>query len=633
MKLPSIKYLLLIAAFVLAFTPYYGLAYIIMLFFAVRIVRFSRTFSTVFARSILSLLLLAATIMFVGLIAWFAHLHTYPVLVLVVFGLLLAVFNKYSEQDAGPSKFIDKGDVISLVLAFVPVAVLLYSFALPKPSMVANYQFASDGWDNGSHILMLETDSTAKGYVYGRYSDVGAKTITNSGSYPQGWHLATANLTNGFGTNLFNAHHPLTVINTYIVVSLLWLILAAYSFWKIAWRLLASKDPSTNLWLSIPLFAVAGLVIQMIVFWGGIVSGFTNYVGSLAYIVLFVVALIDSSERDSFANYTLAFIAGMAATLTWILPLPAMILTALMWFIGISRLAWRALLPRISRRSYALFIIGVATVIAALAQIAIFVFYASVKGSEQLTVGVSIDATGEVNGVFPVSQLLFAIVVMISLYFWVNAKALSNKAVALISPWIIASLALYAYQLLTTGYTSYYLSKLLGIALVVSGLFFVPAFVIMVSSFSKKMNLANPSAAILGLSFISLLIIGTNQSTLGFNKLFQRNSKVTYQTASAVVDYLRHDNPLKSNIIVLRGQKHYEDYNGKLETRVSHTPYNCTYSIIGNKSSTRFNVELDRLNKCADKLGNRKIVVITSNKTMPAILALHKKNIQVINVP
>jgi hypothetical protein len=203
-----------------------------------------------------------------------------------------------------------------------------------------------------------------------------------------------------------------------------------------------------------------------------------------------------------------------------------------------------------------------------------------------------------------------------------------------VSPWLLLVFGLFFYQNVTAGYNSYYLSKLLGLSLVAGGVVAATWFSIWIN---KHIGPKYPrtTVPILSLLIVVLVVIGTGQSTYGLNKLFQKNARTHYSTATETSSLLNAINPDKEYIVVLTNRINAdgssEDNHGKLELRVTHQRRNCAYHITWSPQLPEETIQ--KLGVCADKLAkkNKSIHVITSDLTKKEVESLHRPNIIVHN--
>lgn len=633
MKAKTNSIILSIAAITLAITPFYGIAYIIAVYFATRTIKFSKVFSTIFGRIILSLMLLGTTIMISGLIVWTIGIKVYPIIVLVLFAALLWIIKRHSKHDFSSKKFIDCGDAISIALALIAPIIIFASYQLPNPSSVASYQFAHSGWDNASHLSMLETASLENKYIYGSVADTIDKTVIRSGAYPQAWHLATANIANGFGFNPFNPKKPIQTLNLYLATVIASYIIVVYIFSITVWRILVSvvdKQRGKNIPLVIVLYSLANIFVQLVLFWGALISAFPNYLACIAYLIIMASMLLDVRKENKTTHYAVALLAGTSAALLWILPLPAAVLT-----ISIKFLSWDYIkhLNKYKARvikQLPIIILTVTCIAVALLQALIFVVYSHISGGNQLNVGT-------LGGTFSISKLMVSSVTIFSVYFWIKNKRKQGPRLedvfTIILPIVILTVGIYAYQFITRGSLSYYFGKSAGLTFALVTIFFIPALVLQTLEIKNK-NISSVLAVVLTCSILGLVIIGTDQSVASAGKLFKNKSLVSEGTAKEVVNYLSNYNPTKTKLIILRHKQNYEDRNGNLAAKIPHVPLTCAAHMVNAGDVNNLKTKINYLDECATTIDNSmEILVITSNITRGPVLNLGRKNIKIINVP
>lgn len=619
----------------LLFTTFYGLSYLIILGLTLRYLPKFEIFKTHFGRFVLTFLLLAASVMLAGLLAWGLHTPTHPTLVAIFYLSIVAVLFHVQEDRSLDLKLplIDRGDIISITLALVAPIIIFLSFFFKDFSFTPLYQLVSTGWDHANHILMIETASIEKGYTYGPTKELLPKTIINSGTYPQAWHLSSANIANGFGGNVFSPTKPFTVLIAYTIVALTWFVLAAYLLSITAWRLVEPKLKSgvlENQIVTILLFSLANLLIQFGTIWGSIVKvGHSNYIGFIAFFIAAIAIIIGSKKKDG-ASYITALLLGVAAILCWFLPLPAiaLMLLAAYWGKGINiktiRPMWKP--------TY------VATVLAAIISVVpviVFILFSDVdgiSGQSQLNTGTGLNNISGMNAIL-------LIMTIVTLAYWLKARTpsnfslLQNKIVAIVGSMTIFLAILYAYQMLSKGITTYYFGKIFSLSMIALGVFFISAFTIIIGNLSLKNKISPLSTLILGSAVVGLLFIAfISQQLNSIDSILQRKSRIEHSTAKAVANYMQQEDPSKVYLVILRN-KSYEDTNTNLHLKTAHKAYPvCISNISGAKNAFNLEGKLATLDLCASKI-NKKILVITSNDTKDAVKALDNPNIRIVNVP
>lgn len=620
-KTSVILFLIFLGA--LSLSPLYSLAYITALIVATRTIRFSNVFSTTIGRVVLSFLLLTISIMIVGVFTWLIGAPTLPVLVIALFGAVILLLKKFSDKETPTKKFADRGDVISIGLALVFPILFIASYYTAQPA-VGVFQFLSTGWDNGAHINILQNASEAKGYVY-KATDGGANqsSIEKFSAYPQGWHLATANIINGFGFPSFNKLGPVATMYVYLTACLLWFLVSAYCFMRVSWSI-GDKfmRKKMRLPLSILSFAMASLLILLIVFVGSFGHGFANYLGVLAYLATSLAMVVGVGSNNKPARYMASLCFGVAVILTWLLPLPAVALMIALFFAPRS---YKQLKLKLTGREAIFYYATTAlALLLVMFQVAIFVLFNRVDGSQ-------LNA-GSVFGSYPISTLLVALVILFSFFWWLKHRNYADSLVFSVGSFVFLSSAIYFYQTFSGGTPSYYFWKTVGLALVVAAIFFVPAYAAFIRRAKDHYKLSAMAVSVIAVGSIGLMVIGTQQPTNSFNYLFQRYSRIGYPTAGAIVNYLKNTDTNSTRLAILRDETRKEDRNSYLYNKLPNHRYSCA-STVG------FDDELDEklsdASKCAAELAEKNIqlVIITSNKTHKKVLALNHENIRTVKIP
>lgn len=630
MKKTPILYILFTAiAILLSFTSFYSVGYLVLIVLFALSMRFSGIFSSLFSKIVVSALLLLATTMIIGLASWFLHLITYPLTVMVAYSLLGVALNfRRRAEPRSKAKFFESGDLVSLGIALIVPTIVAISYFIPY-SNTALYQLVSNGWDNTAHVVMLETASTEKTFVYGQLEDVQAKTINKTNAYPQAWHLATSNFANGFGKNLFQPQFPIMTLKWYVIIMATWFIIGAFLVSKTAWVLTKRIREKTAMpmWLYIGLFVLLNVIAQLLAGAGSMLNGFANYLGILAYVALLVSFIVDANFKQPSRSLSLAtIIAGTAGILCWFLPFPAIIFSVLLL----------VLLSKPSR-TFRGFIMGNKSIMALsaalvaliVAQVIIFVKFTKESGAELLITS---------GGAYKVSEMLIGILVLATgVYLFKKQPELFRKFLIATIPLILMVTGIYIYQLVISEELTYYYYKLTMMLGMIIMIFAIPALLVGFEHLFKRLNGSKGMALIVFPTLIGLSLLITQQTLRPFHFLLQSNSNVSFATAGYVARYLENEDPNKTKLIVMTDRSREtpardENFNGDIVTTVSHLPYTCAYYVYNNLVNRSFYAALGRLERCATNNPDLKIQVITNDKTYWPVKSLNKSNIEVFHV-
>ena len=629
-KITSKQILGIVLLAVIALTPFYSVAYIIALAYAAKHIQPSKTFGSLASRFILSLLIMVAVIMAIGMILWFVHVPLYPLMTLFGFGVAMLIIGKLlpSPINHSVSIVVDRGDILSAISASAIILLIIAFFYLPKPQDSASVQIITNGYDNIAHVSLLTTDAIERGYVYGYEKDVSTKTLSALGAYPQGWHLATSHLMNGFGVNLLQPTKPLLTANAYIAVLFIWYFITVYVAGRIAWRILQNtleKKRYQTLDTAV-IFILGSFLIQLLVYWGSLLFGFASFFGCLAYLLILTALVIDKEDTNSRSYLFIACMATLAATQSWIIPLPAMLATIFFGFFWHKPLPkWRQLFQKPAKHTALSFIFLLIAVLGGLFQVWVLLKFTSVGATSAQLV-----APG---GIFWTSNLLVGTLLIFTFVYWLHDKKshLSDKIVATLAPIILVSAAVYIYQMLMAEATSYYFVKTFGLAMSVLGVFFVPAFILWVLQLKKYVSYPF-AGTLIAASILVTLIIGTGQNFLNFSGFMQRNSKVTTQTAEAIVHHFKTTDSTKNQLFVFRNETVLEDTMGTyFANRLTHRADLCD-GVVRDDQQT-LDDKFKRFKKCIDKTKDH-ITVITSDKTDKELRSrFGTKNITYVKIP
>jgi hypothetical protein len=617
-------------ALVLCFTPYYSITLFGLLFWAsIRRPFASALFDSYFSRLILNLLIMSALIMVTGLYSWAISIPFHAIYAVIAFGLYYYLtIGRIKREDTGPNSIINRKDALSIALALIAIVIVCLSSYTPQASTAASIQRIATGYDNIAHYSLLQTTYEANGFVYGPLKEVSAQTITALNNYPQGWHLATSTLLKGFGGQLFEPSSLLLTFNIYLVVLYLWYFITVFLFTRVSLAVLDSikvKVQRRSIGF-VSAFSAANILIQLLVFWGALNLGFASFLPSIAYLVLLawlVLSLRDSNEH-AIHKVFLMLLAIAATAEVWLLPVPAaglVIVLALMPFVTKTTKTWVIAHKRIAGAYLAA---GVLLLLPILIQAYIYKAYALEGTSELLN---------NDGGIFPISNTISCVLFIFTVAAIVAYKPIKNylrdSFTIIVLPVLFLSIFVFIYQIFVTEKTTYYYIKLLGLALCLLGLFFVPLYATLISQIKFRQN-QSLLLCLLSIGVIGGLITTGGQTTIEINGFVQQNSKVEYQTAVQLAKFA--GDGFKYPTVILRGKSHAEDSDGTyFANRMIHNEMVGTCEADVNY---RENFTLDRrikeLVRCSKQ---HTIRVIASNKTYPRLSKLQSPNLIVINVP
>lgn len=567
--------------FAIGLTPYYLLALVLAIGVTAYPVPLSaKFFASYTARLAASFLLVCSVAMSVAMYCWLVKIAVQPIFVLLPIAVVWFWFSRRGINTRGSRRLlINKEDVLAIGLAGVGIALLLASFYLPRPSLADSIQLITNGYDNSAHLLMIDTTYQAKGYVYGPYAHIKSQIISATlNGYPQGWHFVNAFFWRGTGEDIFGGGNASAAINLYVVSLLMWQFVALYLFAKASMIVMHLFRLRDKLFRAGPLaaFCAANLLLQLVVFWGALDFGFAPFIAALAYFMLLIVGVLSLlEERDKgglFVCFVVALLCTTAIGLSWLLPAPAALLTIALAFAPLlPNKPWRSI------RKYRKSIVAYGMVllvggIPLVAQVLINKLY-STEGVNQIN---------DNGGIYGVSDTLAIIVISFAAFTAIAPRTarladrvLSGTYMAIASPLLLLTGAIFVYQIFSAGQTAYFFTKTLSLALVVGGVFFVAGFVKLMNGIEfSSLNIVY--APLLAVTAIITLLFATGQTTLNFNTLFQRYSNVSYNTASQLATLAQNGTLRRSQVIVFRQASWNEDVIGSvLATYTPHRINQC----------------------------------------------------------
>lgn len=632
-KRRHIEILVFLIAGLLSLTHFYSIGFILVCLYFAGKKSSLRVFSTSLSKFIFSLLMLLATIILIGLAVWLSNAPLHPAYVLIPYIALMTLLTKRHEGTSKKARgaLLDKSDLYSVSASLAIPLLIFLSYFIPHYSDAALYQLLSNGWDNSSHVSMIETTSLQKGYAYAKESDNPYDNFSNA--YPQAWHLASSFFASGFGFNPFNPDSPLTVLRSYALTITAWLVLSGYLLAKNSLSIYSrylkrGGDKESSLISYVPL--VGGvLVVQLMSTTGAFFLGFANFIGLMTFMLLFASIVMDihkDKKTNRGPHIIAAAVACSAASMCWFLLLPALFASFVLYI-------WHVVIDgnklKFVKNNILPLTISVIVLMCALIQVIIFLRYSSTAGTDQLNAG---------GGAYENSGLLLLVMLFASAAAAkLGSTEYIKRLVVLLTPCVGLVFIIFLYQTLLLGETSYYFYKTLDASTLYIGMFFIASLLLLSNTLYKKLHGSAPLTALAITASLCVLVVGTNQTITPWYRIVQRNSVVSYTAAEAMVNYLKKNDPHTTKIITLTsrsnepGPKKNDVFNGDLVTRVSHLKPTCVFYVVNSYESRAFSARLRRLSKCADET-NDTILVITNSVTREAVAKLGKKNIDIITI-
>lgn len=504
----------ILLSFILAFTPVYGLSYILLsITFATRL-NVLHAFRSYFANFIVTLLIVLSSIMVSGIFTSIVNIPNFASLNLVFALVFCGVIYHFQQGKDKPRKIFDLSDSISLTVAVIVPIIIVGLQIFTAPTDVALFKLANaDGWDNVSHLNMLQTVSENHNYFYSTSPMVngGEKAYNN---YPQGWHIASSNLVNGVMPGVFNPDkYGLNVtLGAYIATSFIWFILAVFVFAKVVLQLAPTIKKNGSRRLHALSFSITMILPILALFVTTISSGYINYLGLIPLIILIVAAsyqLLEARDKRGiwvYLAFTLPLVAGVC--LMWVLPTPALMLL----------MVATVLVVGIRVRDYIrtpLIVLVTSLIFASL------IGYLYILTQDVSLDQISINTTWLEH--FPTATLVFACLAILALYVIVR-KVKYNNLVIVLSSFMVYIFAVWMFSYISGDKLGYYHAKLFGLSFVVVALFtcaVLVRFIESIDTVSLTKFTAVSLTIVVSLSTVSTLLIVTGVNIDG--RSFQRS--------------------------------------------------------------------------------------------------------------
>ncbi len=458
----------IVSSLILSLVPLYSLGYLVFVIGASRKLRVLKSFDSYFSNSILSFFILVSSIMVTGVFTSYLNIPNYAI-INTFFALLFTIIiikeqlPGKTHKTTGHLAILKWSDVAGLISGtLIPILIIAIHVTSLGVDGALFRIVNADGWDNTSHLNLLQATSDNKNYFYSS-SPVHKDGVELSNNYPQGWHLAMSSLVDGIAPNSLNpvTFGLSTTFVAYLSIVFLWYILACFTLLKLSWGLLTATRRGV---LRGILFIIALQFPAITLFLPSITSGFINYLALMPPLLVIVALshqLLSLRNRDHlWACLLVIVLLSSGIGLTWILPLPALCLLVLLIIgvVGVNRFNLS------TSKLPALFVFALVSLSVALYMLLLL-----------KDVGVSHLFVG--NGLpkyFPGQTTVLVSILVICMYYGALRKypSLSTTLITVI-PFILLVFGAWLLSYLHSDTLGYYNAKILGILCVVVYLFTV----------------------------------------------------------------------------------------------------------------------------------------------------------------
>lgn len=522
----------------LSLSPLPGLGYVVFLIGAATKLRILHSFDTYFANLIFALLILMSSIMVSGIFTSYLNIPNLEAIntTFALFFCYLILHLQPKNLSKNEGRLFNWSDFIGIAAGLsIPILVLALHISSVGFEGALFRIVNADGWDNTSHLNLLQATSENDNYFY----STSPKLLNDTGlynNYPQGWHLASTSILDSLIPNLLNPNtYGLSVtLSTYALIMFFWYATACYCLAKLAWGLLPKTKHRYTRSL---VFFISLQVPVLSLLLTSLTSGFVNYLALMPMLLIVVFLskqLIEDKDREYLWPYlviTSLFTAGVG--LSWLMPVPALALLALLVFCIVL-----PSLRGVFGRSQIPALISIGVVLLA------FLLYMSLFlkdiGFGQILVG---------NGLpehFPGQLPVILGLVAIGIFYAIRPKWQNIQSMLLImSPFVILVLGIWLFSYLRAGGLGYYNAKALGLLCVIIFTFSTVALTGITESLFDKLKPRLLVMTSVSISLVGLFIVLSGQ-TIDL-RMFHKNQYILNSSEQAYITKWIYDSQSLQN--------------------------------------------------------------------------------------
>ena len=323
--------LLLLTGFILVLTALYSFGYLLFSLAFARKLRVLKSFDSYFSNFVLVGLILVSSIMVTSMLTSALHIPNFAGINFLVALLICSAITHHQPSDKSRIKFFTSSDIIGVVVALiVPLIILAIQLSSGSLNEALYRMVDANGRDRVAHFNMVQLNSENNNYIYST-SPLGDGKDAVYTNYPQGWHLASANVVDGFTPGVFdpNTYGYSASFIAYMTIIFSWFALAVFVFVKLTSHI--AQSFTRKMTKTQHAFALAGVTAlpTLCLFGVSLSYGFDNYIGLSLYVMLIVAMshdlLTDKSIFQLRAYLVLSLLFATAAFLTWVLVIPILL--------------------------------------------------------------------------------------------------------------------------------------------------------------------------------------------------------------------------------------------------------------------------------------------------------------------
>lgn len=407
------------------------------------------------------------------LISWLIY-HNFPLtgvpsllllFLLAAYGYKQLVLKEHQAKEViGHNDGIKPQDILSSLVAIV-ILVLVAVIPMIQSSDYSLDNFAvsviNGNVDDSSHLGLVNDNLYFNRGVLLK-SDAEGKT-RNSGTYPAGWHAVSAILIKTIHPTIKTGQESLIA---YAVQKLFWLFILIFLLVRVSFSTYTFFDKKKPKSQSLFWITLASLFVSYIFIVPISKEGFYSFLPQLITAVLSVPILLQLGSERSNRSFPLLLIIGVGGCLSWVLPLPAFLLSLLIIF----AILVAGKKPSIVIKN-AISIIKINAPIITILAIATLVQMYVMLGNNSGTTSVSFIDSILMDGGITKLDVTFYIFICIgfvaSLLLTINKKVIRTRFLLILTASLLTyCLVIHVIQLRYLGKDVYYFYKMLYILVI-----------------------------------------------------------------------------------------------------------------------------------------------------------------------
>ena len=290
------------------------------------------------------IILLQCTVLVSWLLSKNYSLSFTPLLLLVILLVMYSYDYFINKKEARISlaktnkKIFNIQDILSLLTAVIIVGIIVIPPLSLKPEYAKPTSIMSliaGNVDDASHLSLLN-DSLQfdRGIMF--KSDVDGKT-RNGDFYPAGWSSISAILIKTFCPNIKTGSESLVA---YAIQKLFWFFILLYLLTRVSFSTYgfisnSKQNASSRIWITASSLFLS-YILLLPIFKEGFYSFLPQLIATALALPIIIQLVKEKDEQKSYRALTLLFVICIGGCLSWLLPLPAFLLTTAIVVISLA---------------------------------------------------------------------------------------------------------------------------------------------------------------------------------------------------------------------------------------------------------------------------------------------------------